>query len=154
MAFTNLNNDTKKNLVKDYPKNKLSKYKINVKNFDNFEYATKEIKNDKLSLNIITVNIASLRNKYDLIRIMLNDFSKVFDIITLIETKYIDNKNNIDILLNNYNNIVVQPKLNKCGGMIIFIKNDIVFKEMVDIKINDITVIIFGLKYLKIIFFV
>jgi hypothetical protein len=43
-------------------------------------------------------------------------------------------------LINDYDNIIIQPKLNKCGGMVIFIKQDIKFTIRNDLYINDTTV--------------
>jgi hypothetical protein len=99
--------------------------KFNNKNFDNVYNIKFENKEMTEFINIICINIASLNNKYDIMKTILQEIKKHFQIIDLQETRIVTNENKVNNLIDNYNTIIINPKLNKCGGMIIFIRNDI-----------------------------
>jgi hypothetical protein len=106
--------------------NKLNKYdKYNkFKNINYTSFNNLKLKNNESTFNLLFQNISTLKGKINEIEIFLDNVENHFDIVAFCETKKVT-----DTLINKFRNKwnieYVEPKLNKCGGIILFINKNI-----------------------------
>src|SRR5204863_5145486 len=90
-------------------------------------------------ISIFCQNINSLYNKIDELTVILNRLTTKFQVIALLETRNIEH-NIYKNLLPNYDNYYLKPKLNKCGGILLWIQQDYTHIERNDLTINNHTI--------------
>ena len=95
-------------------------------------------------------NISTIKNKLTIVEIIIEELKNNFVIIALSETKKVDS-NIIIRFKKDWEIEIVNPKLNKCGGLIILIKKGITYKIEEQYYINEISVDEMWLKITKMI---
>jgi hypothetical protein len=131
--------------------NKLNKYyKTHTKNINYNTIFNLPINNNINALNIYFQNISTIKNKLTIVEIIIEELKNNFVIIALSETKKVDS-NIIIRFKKDWEIEIVNPKLNKCGGLIILIKKGIIYKIQEQYYINEISVDEMWLKITKMI---
>ena len=92
------------------------------------------------SFSVLHVNIRSLNKNFEKLKLLLSKIYYSFKFICLTETWCKDEhlENNSNYHLNNYTAIHQERKSNKKGGGVCcFVHNSIIYKKIIDIRIND-----------------
>jgi len=108
---------------------------LNLLNINNNYHDTDQITKEfnKNQLNIIHLNIHSLADKFDKLKLFLSNFTNKPDIILLCET-FLNDKNKDLYNMDDYSFIEKHRTIKLCGGVGIYIKNDINHKMLDEIS--------------------
>ncbi len=131
LSLVELLNNLDKKIV-----NPLQLLNINNKYFDSNDMSGQSKTLNKSKLKIIHLNIHSLPDKFDRLKLLLISTNFKPDLILLCET-YLNDKNKHLYQLNGYQ-FISKARTNKaCGGVAMYIKNDINFKIRNDISPHE-----------------
>ena len=98
------------------------------------------------SMKIAHSNINSIRNKIDEISVDLSDY----DVICISETKLNDQISTTSLLIDSYNNPIRKDRnINNGGGLTVYIKNNICYKNRPDLESDNLENIWVEIRSLK-----
>lgn len=104
--------------------------------YDNFQnYINDQKERGKYGMGIIHFNIRSLQKHYNELLVYVEMAKENLDIIVLSETGEI--KNLQDFKIPNYNIYYNESKINKCDGVVVYTKTNIITKETIT-EVNEI----------------
>ena len=124
-----------KNHLKSIYKHQQVNVKIKNKNYNNILDLPIKYKG-KDNMTFFFQNIGSLSNKINQIEILINQIDKHFNIIAFAETRKINEKM-INIIKSTNSYEYVNPKLNRCGGLLLIINKEVEYTIKEEYKLNE-----------------